>query len=94
MKRRIVLGLLGAALLPTGRAGAFTRVSDPDRDTLVAGNNEFALDLYARLQATQGNVFYSPYFLCQRPRQSSVPIIHSSSSSATTGAAASCSPVA
>jgi serpin B len=39
------------------------RVSDSDRDALVAGNSAFALDLYQRLAQEQGdeNLFYSPY---------------------------------
>lgn len=32
-----------------------------DHDELVKGNNEFALDLYARLGKKEGNVFFSPY---------------------------------
>lgn len=59
--RRIVLGLLGTALLPQGRAGAAGNPPEADRDKLVRGNSEFALDLYARLPATQGNAFFSPY---------------------------------
>ena len=30
-------------------------------DTLVDGNNSFAIDLYQRLHASDGNLFYSPY---------------------------------
>jgi serpin B len=61
LTRRIVLGLLGTALLPRGRAGAASNPPDGDRDTLVRGNSEFGLDLYARLPATQANAFFSPY---------------------------------
>jgi serpin B len=32
-----------------------------DGEALVAGNNGFALDLYGRIRATPGNLFYSPY---------------------------------
>lgn len=32
-----------------------------DLETLVAGNNEFALDLYDQLRGTSGNLFFSPY---------------------------------
>jgi serpin B len=31
------------------------------RETVVEGNNEFALELYARLQEKEGNLFFSPY---------------------------------
>jgi serine protease inhibitor len=61
MTRRVALGLLGTALLPAGRAGATSKASDADRAALVTGNNEFGLDLYARLPGGQGNTFLSPY---------------------------------
>ncbi len=32
-----------------------------DTDKVVAGNSQFALDLYARLRTNDGNVFFSPY---------------------------------
>jgi serpin B len=32
-----------------------------DMDRVVGGNSEFALDLYGRLRAGPGNVFFSPY---------------------------------
>jgi serpin B len=39
-------------------------VSDTALDTLVAGNNEFALELYRQLSANDdGNLFFSPYSL-------------------------------
>ncbi|MFW6150645.1 MAG: serpin family protein [Chloroflexota bacterium] len=40
-----------------------TEVSVPpdDLDTLVAGNNEFAFDLYRQVADDSGNLFYSPY---------------------------------
>ena len=42
------------------------RVTSPDMDkdamtTLVAGNSEFAFDLYRTLRVEDGNLFYSPY---------------------------------
>jgi serpin B len=36
-------------------------VDDTDLKTLVADNNRFALDLYARLRQKPGNLFFSPY---------------------------------
>ncbi|HHC25502.1 MAG TPA: serpin family protein [Desulfobacterales bacterium] len=36
-------------------------VTDSDQRELVAGNNEFALDLYHTLRNQEGNLFYSPY---------------------------------
>ena len=43
-----------------------TRITSPsvvetDLDTLVAGNNAFAFDMYAQVRDTDGNLFYSPY---------------------------------
>jgi len=32
-----------------------------DRQIIVEGNNEFALELYAKLQSGKGNLFFSPY---------------------------------
>src|SRR5262247_3344895 len=58
--RRAVLGLLGSGLAMPGGARA-TAAADSDRPALVTGNNTFALDLYARLRSTPGNLFYSPF---------------------------------
>lgn len=40
---------------------AFADSGSQDIDQVVAGNTEFALDLYARLRSAPGNVFFSPY---------------------------------
>jgi len=32
-----------------------------EQQTVVEGNNEFALELYAKLRAQEGNLFFSPY---------------------------------
>src|SRR5215475_5687827 len=61
MTRRAVLGLLGSALLPKARVQAANEVSDADRTALVTSNGEFGLNIYARLRAMDGNLFYSPY---------------------------------
>jgi serpin B len=34
---------------------------DPNQQTVVAGNNKFALELYGKLESQQGNLFLSPY---------------------------------
>ena len=34
---------------------------DMNKKTIVEGNNKFALELFARLQSTKGNLFFSPY---------------------------------
>src|SRR5262245_37692867 len=33
----------------------------PDAARVVAGNNTFALDLYAKLRSEPGNIFFSPF---------------------------------
>jgi serpin B len=38
-----------------------SNVPEADIETLVAGNNSFALDLYQKLRTHEGNLFYSPY---------------------------------
>ena len=35
--------------------------AEPDESAQVRGNSEFAFDLYGRLRARDGNVFFSPY---------------------------------
>ncbi len=40
-------------------------VPDSDISELVAGNNTFALNLYSRLAAEDGNVFFSPFSISQ-----------------------------
>ena len=37
------------------------QVADADLSVLVAGNNDFAIELYHRLDTEPGNVFFSPY---------------------------------
>ena len=36
-------------------------VTNLDRDIVVQGNNQFALELYQNLRDREGNVFFSPY---------------------------------
>src|SRR5258708_21224685 len=47
-----------AAILLTGQV-INTAAAEPN--TLVEGNTAFALDLYAQLKTSPGNVFFSPY---------------------------------
>lgn len=59
-----VLGMIG--LLATTVAAAETGANEPGRASPEAKNpvqadNRFALDLYARLKAGEGNIFYSPH---------------------------------
>ncbi len=69
MNRRELLAALSAAGLSLGAQRAFTREPDPfstqeldpEVDTVVRGNNKFALDLYGQLRSQAGNLFFSPY---------------------------------
>lgn len=50
--------------LATGSLDTDVRGETPpqaDKETVVKGNNAFALDLYAQLRGQQGNLFLSPY---------------------------------
>ena len=54
--RIVLVALLGTFLNPVSQAQTnFSQVQ-----TLASSNNAFALDLYARLKATEGNIFFSP----------------------------------
>lgn len=67
MKRRsLILG--GTLLLVCALAAVFSglgiRVSAIDKadiDSIVVGNNTFAIDLYKQLAKNEGNLFFSPY---------------------------------
>jgi serpin B len=37
--------------------------ASPETDSVVAANNQFAVDLYSQLSKKDGNVFFSPYFI-------------------------------
>lgn len=58
------LAVVLAATLAVGASGATAgggKPVEPDDAALVKGNGEFAFDLYARLRARDGNVFFSSY---------------------------------
>jgi serpin B len=62
MKLFTILLLTGAALAPVLIFGMGGRGTQGKADPAVtAGQNAFALDLYARLRAKEGNLFFSPY---------------------------------
>ena len=52
----ILLGII--IILPKS---AVIAQENSDLQTLVKGNNAFALDLYAQLKTQEGNLFLSPY---------------------------------
>jgi serpin B len=65
MKKHLLLplaALVAAALLTTVCPADDTgRREQSPADAVIRGNNQFALDLYGRLRAGEGNLFFSPY---------------------------------
>jgi serpin B len=62
MKRFIIAGLLTSAVLATAvRAAEQPDDSKADRAAVARGDNQFALDLYAKLRGEESNLFFSPY---------------------------------
>jgi len=58
------LGWIAGLIIALGLSAAhpaFASDENPDKATVVQGNNAFALDLYARLQSKPGNLFFCPY---------------------------------
>ena len=55
--------ILSAVLMITAcRASDKQAVNEkPDIEAVIQGNNEFALELYAKLRTSEGNLFFSPY---------------------------------
>src|SRR6516162_11738226 len=53
---------MAAALLAIGLVGLISTASaSPETESVVAANNQFALDLYGQLGKKDGNLFFSPY---------------------------------
>jgi serpin B len=48
-------------VLLAGMTNSVKAAIDPNQQTVVAGNNKFALELYGKLESQQGNLFLSPY---------------------------------
>ena len=55
----VLAGVLAVGASAAGAGGG--KPAEPDEAALVKGNSEFAFDLYARLRARDGNVFFSSY---------------------------------
>jgi serpin B len=60
-KRDINLSAVAIAKAGPAPSHAPSEVEGKVDETIVQGNNQFALDLYARLQERKGNLFFSPY---------------------------------
>jgi serpin B len=56
----VLSAVMGIAANCFGAEGQ-TLMENKERQTIVKGNNEFALELYAKLRAGEGNLFFSPY---------------------------------
>ncbi|MGA2323343.1 MAG: serpin family protein [Sedimentisphaerales bacterium] len=48
-------------VLLAGMTNSVKAAIDPNQQTVVAGNNKFAFELYGKLESQQGNLFLSPY---------------------------------
>jgi serpin B len=64
--RALVTAVAVVLIIPTCSCGPAASQETPanwvyDRGVLVAGNTEFALDLYSRLRGQEGDLFLSPY---------------------------------
>lgn len=59
--RSLIVGLLALLFLGGASLPAQAQKLDPDVESLVRGNSDFALTLYQRLAARDGNAFLSPY---------------------------------
>ncbi|HZT83548.1 MAG TPA: serpin family protein [Gemmataceae bacterium] len=56
----VLAAVVLAAILAADGAGRAAEVPAADKAAVVKGDNEFALDLYAKLRAQEGNLFLSP----------------------------------
>jgi serine protease inhibitor len=55
----LVASVLSAGSTATATSGG--QLAEPDEAAQVRGSSEFAFDLYGRLRARDGNLFFSPY---------------------------------
>jgi serpin B len=64
VKMKVVKTVIISVIALTATCFAGARQSparDQEIEAIVKGNNQFALELYARLRAKEGNIFFSPY---------------------------------
>jgi serpin B len=55
----VLAGVLAVGVVAAVAGGG--KAAEPGDAALVKGNSEFGFDLYARLRAREGNVFFSSY---------------------------------
>ncbi len=60
-QRRLVVSAVLVGLTASSGQVVLAAKKPPDSQVVVRGNSRFALDLYAKLKAQQGNLFFSPY---------------------------------
>ena len=61
MKKLIIILIILASVFVLWAGEKAPDSTNPDTDIVIAGNNDFALDLYAQLRSQEGNLFFSPY---------------------------------
>ena len=57
----LILAVLGASFGGCWATEKTDQGQKTEQQTVVEGNNEFALELYAKLRTQEGNLFFSPY---------------------------------
>ena len=57
----LILTIVSAAMAGLQPAERATAKEKTDKQLVVAGNNEFAFELYSKLRSSEGNLFFSPY---------------------------------
>lgn len=57
----LILTIVSAAMAGLQPAEQATAKEKTDKQLVVAGNNEFAFELYSKLRSSEGNLFFSPY---------------------------------
>jgi len=57
----LIIAVLGASFGGCWATEKTAQSQKTEQQTVVEGNNEFALELYAKLRTQEGNLFFSPY---------------------------------
>jgi len=57
----LIIAVLGASFGGCWATEKTAKGQKTEQQTVVEGNNEFALELYTKLRAQEGNLFFSPY---------------------------------
>ena len=57
----LILTILAGGIFGAGKISKDEKKAKIDTQTVVAGNSDFAFELYQQLRETEGNLFFSPY---------------------------------